>query len=114
MQANSRGNGALCLRVVVLRTGTVRGPTLSDNQRLREYRVSIMTEQPSAKNDVPQTGLNRDAGKTGATVDRPTADSPVVNSAADEQAIPKKLSPEEQMALYEKDLKENDWGHQPC
>lgn len=25
-----------------------------------------------------------------------------------------KLTPEEQMALYEKDLKENDWGHQPC
>jgi len=24
------------------------------------------------------------------------------------------LSPEEQLALYEKDLKENDWGHQPC
>ena len=26
----------------------------------------------------------------------------------------KKLTSEEQMALYEKDLKENDWGHQPC
>ena len=26
----------------------------------------------------------------------------------------KKLSPEEQMALYEEDLKESDWGHQPC
>jgi hypothetical protein len=25
-----------------------------------------------------------------------------------------KLSPEEQMALYENDLKETDWGHQPC
>jgi hypothetical protein len=24
------------------------------------------------------------------------------------------LSAEEQMALYEKELKENDWGHQPC
>ena len=24
------------------------------------------------------------------------------------------LSEEEQMALYEKDLKETDWGHQPC
>jgi len=24
------------------------------------------------------------------------------------------LTPEEQMALYEEDLKENDWGHQPC
>ena len=26
----------------------------------------------------------------------------------------KKLTAEEQMALYEKELKENDWGHQPC
>jgi hypothetical protein len=25
-----------------------------------------------------------------------------------------KLTPEEQMDLYEKELKENDWGHQPC
>jgi hypothetical protein len=26
----------------------------------------------------------------------------------------KPLTAEEQMALYEQDLKENDWGHQPC
>ena len=26
----------------------------------------------------------------------------------------KPLTPEEQMALYEEDLKETDWGHQPC
>jgi hypothetical protein len=26
----------------------------------------------------------------------------------------KELSADEQMALYEKELKENDWGHQPC
>ena len=25
-----------------------------------------------------------------------------------------KLPPEEQMARFEKELKENDWGHQPC
>lgn len=24
------------------------------------------------------------------------------------------LTPEEQMALFEKELKETDWGHQPC
>ena len=24
------------------------------------------------------------------------------------------LTPEEQMALFEKELKESDWGHQPC
>jgi hypothetical protein len=29
-------------------------------------------------------------------------------------AAPQELTPEEQMALYEKELKENDWGHQPC
>lgn len=24
------------------------------------------------------------------------------------------LTPEEQMAQFEKEFKENDWGHQPC
>jgi hypothetical protein len=24
------------------------------------------------------------------------------------------LTPEEQMARFEQELKENDWGHQPC
>ena len=35
-------------------------------------------------------------------------------STTGEPATPNKLTAEEQMALYEKDLKENDWGHQPC
>lgn len=29
-------------------------------------------------------------------------------------AKPKPQTAEEQMAQYEEDLKENDWGHQPC
>ena len=33
---------------------------------------------------------------------------------ADESEVSKKLTAEEEMALYEKNLKENDWGHQPC
>ena len=33
---------------------------------------------------------------------------------ATEPEIAKILTPEEQMALYEKALKEDDWGHQPC
>jgi hypothetical protein len=35
-------------------------------------------------------------------------------SASDKQSEVNKLTAEEQMALFEKDLKENDWGHQPC
>ena len=27
---------------------------------------------------------------------------------------PSQLTPEEHMALYEDELKETDWGHQPC
>jgi hypothetical protein len=37
-----------------------------------------------------------------------------LNIASEHPVDPSKLTPEEQMALYEKDLKENDWGHQPC
>lgn len=42
---------------------------------------------------------------------------PAGNAAGAEQGKPvdvSQLTPEEQMALFEKDLKENDWGHQPC
>ena len=35
-------------------------------------------------------------------------------SAPPNPAPAKPLTPEEQMAAYEEDLKENDWGHQPC
>jgi hypothetical protein len=29
-------------------------------------------------------------------------------------SAPKKPSPEEQLAAFEEQLKEDDWGHQPC
>ena len=41
-----------------------------------------------------------------------TAAAPL--EASGSETDPRKLTPEEQMALFEKDLKENDWGHQPC
>lgn len=45
---------------------------------------------------------------TGKPLTKP--ESPIVEGADKE----KELTPDEQMALYEKELKENDWGHQPC
>lgn len=37
------------------------------------------------------------------------------DDATDSKPQPaKELTAEEQMALYEKKLKEDDWGHQPC
>ena len=48
------------------------------------------------------------ASPLSSTVDTPAegADHPPATANA--------LTPEEQMALFEKKLKENDWGHQPC
>ena len=43
----------------------------------------------------------------------PAATNPPAGAAAAPQR-PKPLTPEEQMALFEADLKENDWGHRPC
>jgi hypothetical protein len=52
--------------------------------------------------------------------DLPTAPVPSDGAALksgkpeDNIADASKLSPEEQMAAFEKELKEKDWGHQPC
>jgi len=43
-----------------------------------------------------------------ASPPRASADTPPESKPANP------LTPEEQMALYEKELKETDWGHQPC
>lgn len=41
--------------------------------------------------------------------------APKANEAEKPAAEPvKPLSPQEQMEKFEEDLKENDWGHQPC
>jgi hypothetical protein len=34
--------------------------------------------------------------------------------SADQPGEASQLTPEEQMARFEEDLKEHDWGHQPC
>ena len=39
------------------------------------------------------------------------ATPPVASAAA---PAPRALTPEEQMEAFAQDLKENDWGHQPC
>jgi hypothetical protein len=35
-------------------------------------------------------------------------------SKTGEQPVSAELAKEEQWALFEKELKESDWGHQPC
>ena len=39
---------------------------------------------------------------------------PKPDEKPEEKKPKKELTPEEQMAAYEDDLKETDWGHQPC
>jgi hypothetical protein len=52
-----------------------------------------------------------DASGTPANPDKP---GPLKNPATGSHPPTGELTPDEQMALYEDDLKETDWGHQPC
>ena len=71
-----------------------------------------MTDQPHA--DDPAKGRPGESQTPEVTPPPPGAQRGEELASASEPAAAKKLSAEEQMALYEKDLKENDWGHQPC
>jgi hypothetical protein len=49
----------------------------------------------------------------------PAATDPAPSGSADVPVLGEpvpvdQLTPEEQMARFEKELKEKDWGHQPC
>jgi hypothetical protein len=50
----------------------------------------------------------------GSIAPKSPTESEVAAQAPEKQGDPGKLTAEEQMALYEKELKESDWGHQPC
>jgi hypothetical protein len=74
-----------------------------------------MTDQPQRESSVPEASND----EAGSSLGRDTDAAPLPVSAADASTASapteaNKLSADEQMALYEQDLKENDWGHQPC
>ena len=72
-----------------------------------------MSAQPHAKKSPPDAAPVPEGKPVPAGEKIPLR--PSSESAATDQPVPApKLTPEEQMALFEKELKENDWGHQPC
>ena len=64
---------------------------------------------PQRQNEQPSDSRSGDVG-SGQSLR--TEEAAVSSAGGALRAKP--LTPEEQMALFEKDLKENDWGHQPC
>ena len=45
---------------------------------------------------------------------QPEPKQPEKTKSEEKPVDPNELSEEEQMALYEENLKDSDWGHQPC
>ena len=71
-----------------------------------------MTEHKSNEEFPPEPGQHGISGKKEPYKEElPTNCDPKIPP---EVAKLNNLTPEEQMALYEKELKEDDWGHQPC
>ena len=78
-----------------------------DNETALCYPIPSMNDQPES-NPGPVKPAQTVAG---SATPQPTDSSclpPEVSTA------PAKPTPEEQMAAFEKALKEEDWGHQPC
>jgi hypothetical protein len=67
-----------------------------------------MNDQPESK-----PGPVKPAQTAAGSATAPPTDSSSAVQPADPTA-PNKLSAEDQMAAFEKALKEEDWGHQPC
>ena len=65
-------------------------------------------------NEPEKSGRERLAPEREHTATPKVPPSNVPPGAEKETGPSNKLTPEEQMALYEKELKETDWGHQPC
>ena len=70
-------------------------PDIRLSSRLRTVTVLLVPEKPE---------------KEGASPPKADPDLEVAKPSPEAG----KLSPEEQMARYEEELKETDWGHQPC
>jgi hypothetical protein len=63
-------------------------------------------------NEGPDASLPSKAEGTASGV--PSTEAGVPSTPPSDKKSTTPLTPEEQMALFEKELKENDWGHQPC
>jgi hypothetical protein len=62
--------------------------------------------------DPPPTPAADPKERPASNLSAPANNSGVSN--VESQTAPSGLTKEEQWALFEKELKENDWGHQPC
>jgi len=71
-----------------------------------------MNEQQSADSELDNVAAKKSRPAVASSNSTQTP-APNPSAKVNENAV-KELTTEEQMALYEKDLKENDWGHQPC
>ena len=84
-----------------------------------------MEQEPQKNEGRTEPGLPENRVTTGGSDPAPvnaaeaapaigTAPAESASSPPPSPAVANTLTKEEQWALFEKELKENDWGHQPC
>jgi len=73
-----------------------------------------MNEEPTPTSATKSVALPSVSAGSGPSVTGEPSESSILPANSPDPATEIPLSPEEQMALYEKELKEQDWGHQPC
>lgn len=74
-----------------------------------------MTEQTPAEEPRPKSDKGKVVASGGATASAKVPPAGEADIPPTGEPVPaNQLSPEEQMARFAKELKEKDWGHQPC
>jgi len=76
-----------------------------------------MAEHLQPEKPTPANTASRGEESPPAAGGNPLRVNAQASGIADALGVPppvSQLTPEEQMALFEKELKEKDWGHQPC
>ena len=63
------------------------------------------------RSNLPQTTILKSRNSVGADTNSPAHKADETHEKVIDVS---QLSAEEQMALYEEELKNEDWGHQPC
>lgn len=90
----------------------IRRDTLPFTDQLGDMMDPACDRRHPVESEVGQPEVSQEASGRPAAPGKDTAEKSA--PLAEPPAEANRLTPEEQMALFEKELKENDWGHQPC
>ncbi len=100
---------------MVVHSGVNHTTNADDKNHFQAYDASSMSDPERSEDHPPNADGLKAAPSQPHELPAKNISAQNVNAPIAEEPIgQRELTADEQMALYEKDLKDTDWGHQPC